>query len=257
MGFLFKALPEAVYAMAMQDGKADAALSGLSKLALQTVPLSLPQAVKPLTEAILGKSFYSGDIESIREKDVLATQRYRDNSTELAKTIGAVTGNVGLSPITIDYLIRGYTGGLGIALVQLANPILASDTKAEVAEPTTKISKQPFIGGLFQPVEGRGTLDEAYDRMKEIQQVKGTFNDMVEKGKRAEAMAFAQEYSDKLAAASVSGSVQKRLGELAKLERQIKSSPNLTTEQKDVRLAQLDKLKTATATQFLATTAQR
>jgi hypothetical protein len=257
MGFLFKALPEAVYAMAMQDNKADAALSGLSKLALQTIPLSLPQAVKPLTEAVLGKSFYSGDIESVREKDVLATQRYRDNSTELAKTIGAVTGNVGLSPITIDYLIRGYTGGLGIALVQLANPILAPGDKAEVAQPTTKISKQPFIGGLFQPVEGRGTLDEAYDRMKEIQQVKGTFNDMVEKGKRAEAMAFAQEYSEKLAAASVSGSVQKRLGELAKLERQIRSSPNLSTEQKDVRLAQLDKLKTATATQFLAVTAQR
>jgi hypothetical protein len=257
MGFLFKALPEAVYAMAMQDGKADAALSGLSKLALQTVPLSLPQAVKPLTEAILGKSFYSGDIESTREKDVLATQRYRDTSTELAKTIGSVTGNVGLSPITIDYLIRGYTGGLGIALVQLANPILAPGDKVEVAQPTTKISKQPFIGGLFQPVEGRGTLDEAYDRMNEIRQVKGTFNDLVEKGKRAEAMAFAQEYSDKLAAASISGSVQKRLGELAKLERQIKSSPNLSTEQKDVRLAQLDKLKTATATQFLATTAQR
>jgi hypothetical protein len=257
MGFLFKALPEAVYAMAMQDNKTDAALNGLSKLAMQTVPLALPQAVKPLTEAVLGKSFYSGDIESVREKDVRATQRYRDTSTELAKTIGAVTGNVGLSPITIDYLIRGYTGGLGIALVQLANPILAPGDKAEVAQPTTKISKQPFIGGLFQPVEGRGTLDEAYDRMKEIQQVKGTFNDMVEKGKRAEAMAFAQEYSDKLAAASISGSVQKRLGELAKLERQIKSSPNLTTEQKDVRLAQLDKLKTATATQFLATTAQR
>jgi len=257
MGFLFKALPEAVYAMAMQDGKADAALSGLSKLAMQTVPLALPQAVKPITEAILGKSFYSGDIESTREKDILATQRYRDSSTELAKTIGAVTGNVGLSPITIDYLIRGYTGGLGIALVQLANPILATGDKVEVAEPTTKISKTPFIGGLFQPVEGRGTLDEAYDRMKEIQQVKGTFNDMVAKGQRAEAMAFAQEYSDKLAAASISGSVQKQLGELAKLERQIKSSPTLTTEQKDARLAQLDKLKTATARQFLASTAQR
>jgi hypothetical protein len=257
MGFLFKALPEAVYAMAMQDGKTDAALSGLSKLAIQTVPLSLPQAVKPLTEAVLGKSFYSGDIESVREKDVLATQRYRDTSTELAKTIGAVTGNVGLSPITIDYLIRGYTGGLGIALVQLANPLLASDTKAEVAEPTAKISKAPFIGGLFQPVQGRGTLDEAYDRMKEIQQVKGTFNDMVEKGKRAEAMAFAQEYSEKLAAASVSGAVQKRLGDLAKLERQIKASPNLTTEQKDAQLERLDKAKLAMAKQFLAVSAQR
>lgn len=257
MGFLFKALPEAVYNMAMQDDKADAAVKGLMRLASQTVPLSLPQAVKPITEAVLGKSFYSGDIESTREKDVLATQRYRDSSTELAKTIGAVTGNVGISPITIDYLIRGYTGGLGIALVQLANPILAPSDKPEVAEPTTKISKTPFIGGLFQPVEGRGTLDEAYDRMKEIRQVKGTFNDLVEKGKRAEAMAFAQEYADKLAAMSISGSVQKQLGELAKLERQIKSSPSLTTEQKDARLAQLDKLKTATARQFLAVTAQR
>jgi hypothetical protein len=257
MGFLFKALPEAVYNMAMQDDKADAAVKGLGRLALQTVPLSLPQAVKPITEAILGKSFYSGDIESVREKDVLATQRYRDTSTELAKTIGSVTGNIGLSPITIDYLIRGYTGGLGIALIQLANPILAPGDKPEVAEPTTKISKTPFIGGLFQPVQGRGTLDEAYDRMKEIRQVKGTFNDFVEKGKRAEAMAFAQEYSDKLASASISGTVQKQLGELAKLERQIKAAPNLTTEQKDARLAQLDKAKTALARQFLAVTAQR
>lgn len=257
MGFLFKALPEAVYNMATQDDKAGAAVSGLSKLALQTVPLSLPQAVKPLTEAVLGKSFYSGDIESTREKNVLATQRYRDNSTEVAKTIGAVTGNVGISPITIDYLIRGYTGGLGVALVQLANPLLASDTKADVAQPTTKISKTPFIGGLFQPVEGRGTLDEAYDRMKEIQQVKGTFNDLVEKGKRAEAMAFAQEYSEKLAAASISGSVQKRLGELAALERQVKASPSLSTEQKDAQLERLDKLKVALATQLLTVSNQR
>jgi hypothetical protein len=257
MGFLFKALPEAVYNMAMQDDKADAAIKGLGRLAAQTVPLSLPQAVKPLTEAVLGKSFYSGDIESSREKDVLATDRYRDTTTELSKMIGAVTGKAGVSPITLDYLIRGYTGGLGIALVQLANPLLAPDTKAEVAEPTTKASKTPFIGGLFQPVQGRGTLDEAYDRMTEIRQVKGTFNDLVNKGKRAEAMAFAQEYSDKLAAASLSGSMQKQLGELAALERQIKAAPNMTTEQKDAQLERLDKAKTALARQFLAVTAQR
>lgn len=254
MGFLFKALPEAVWNMTMQDGKASEAAKGLGKLAMQTVPLSLPQGIKPLTEVVLGKSFYSGDIESTREKDVLATQRYRDSSTELAKTVGAVTGNVGLSPIKIDYLIRGYTGGLGIALVQLANPLLAPDTKADIAQPTTKASKTPFIGGLFQPVEGRGTLDEAYDRMIEIQQIKGTYNNMIEKGQKAEALAFAQEYSDKLAVMSLSGSVQKRLGELAKLERQVKASPTLTTEQKDDRLEQLDKAKLALARQFLAVT---
>jgi hypothetical protein len=257
MGFLFKALPEAVFNVAMQDDKAEKALKGLSKLAMQTVPLSLPQGVKPITEAILGKSFYGGDIESAREKEMLPTERYRDSTTEVAKAIGAITGQAGVSPIMIDYLIRGYTSGLGIALIQLANPLLASDAKAEVAQPSTKISKTPFIGGLFQPVEGRGTLDEAYDRMQEIRQTKGTFNKLIEEGRRAEAQAFAQEYSTKLAAISVSGSVQKRLGELAKIERQIKASPNMSTEEKDARLAQLDKTKVALARQFLAATDQR
>lgn len=254
MGFLFKALPEAVYNMAAQDEKSEKAMKGLFRLAQQTNPFSLPQAVKPLTEVVLGKSFYGGDIESLREKEQLATDRYRESTTEVAKLIGSVTGMVGLSPISVDYLIRGYTGGLGIALIQMANPLLASDTKRSIAEPSMKPSKAPFIGGLFQPVEGRGTLDEAYDRMLEIRQVKGTYNKLVEEGKRAEAMAFAQEYSNKLAAMSLSGSVQKQLGEMAKMERQIRAAPGMTTEQKDARLAQIDKAKMAIARQFLAVT---
>lgn len=254
MGFLFKALPEAVWNVAVQDDQASKAAKGIGALAMQTIPFSLPQAIKPVTEAVLGKSFYGGDIESQREKEMLATERYRDSTTEIAKMIGAVTGNVGVSPIMIDHLIRGYTSGLGVAIVQLANPILASDTRAEVQQPTTKISKQPFIGGLFQPVEGRGTLDEAYDRMQEIRQTKGTYNKLIEEGKRAEAQAFAQEYSTKLAAMSTSGSVQKRLGELAKVERQIKAHPTMTTAEKDAKLEQIDKAKIALARQFLAAT---
>ena len=77
-----------------------------------------------------------------------------------------------------------------------------------MAEPTTKASKLPFIGGLFQPVEGRGTLDAAYERMQEVQQATGTFKRLVESGKRAEAMEFLEEYRNKIAAISVSGAVQ-------------------------------------------------
>jgi hypothetical protein len=115
-----------------------------------------------------------------------------------------------------------------------------------------KASKTPFIGGLFQPVEGRGTLDEAYDRMTEIQQTKGTYNQMVEKGNRAEARAFAQEHANELGMASTSGAVQKYLGEIAKQERMVRASPSLTTEQKDERLAKLDKMKTDYARKFIA-----
>jgi hypothetical protein len=243
LGYIFKALPEAIYNMAVGDEKASNAMAGIGKLFAQSNPFGLPQAIKPATEVILGKSFYSGDIESARDKQVLPTERYRDNTSELSKMIGSVTGEVGLSPVKLDYLIRGYFGSLGVALAQIANPVLASTPEKEVAKPTTKVSQMPVIGSLFQPIEGRGPVDEAYAKMEEIKQAKGTFTRLVEQGKQAEARAFAQQYSTELAMASTSGAVYKRLGELAKQERAIKASANMDTPQKDEALKRIAEAK--------------
>jgi len=252
LGYLFKALPEAVYNMAFSDEKASKSMEGMARLLALSNPFALPQAVKPLTEAVLGKSFYSGDIESEREKKtMMATERYRESTTEVSKLLGQVTGKVGVSPITLDYLMRGYTGPLGIAVVQLANPLLNTEAEAAIAKPSTKASKIPFIGGLFQPVEGRGTLDAAYAEMQEIQQIKGTYNRLVGEGRRAEANSFAQEYATKLGMASTSGFVQKQLGEFATQERRVIAHPTMSQEEKDKRLEQLDKAKMTYARRFL------
>lgn len=251
LGYLFKALPEAIFNKMASDDKGKDLTSGMGKLLMQSNPFSLPQAVKPLTEVVLGKSFFAGDIESAREQRMLPTERYRETTTEIAKLIGGITGDAGLTPIKIDYLIRGYTGGLGIALVQLANPVLAS--KADnVQEPSTKPSKLPFIGGLFQPVEGRATLDGAYERMKEVEQVKGSLAKLVEDGRMADARLFAQEYSTQLAFSETSGSLQKQLGELAKLRRQVRAAPNMSTERKDEVLARIDAAEQRLAAPFIA-----
>lgn len=253
LGYLFKALPEALYHATKGDTESKQAMDGMQKLLMQTIPFTLPQAVKPLTEVILGKSFYSGDIESAREQRLMGSERYRDNTTGVARLIGSVTGDTGLSPIKIDYLIRGYTGGLGIAITQLANPVVnVVLPKEEVPEPTTKASKLPFIGGLFQPVEGRGTLDMAYARMKDINQVNDTYKQMIQDGRGADARALAQNYSTELALASTSGAIFKQLGDLASMERQIRKAPNLTTEQKDERLKALDAQKERLARSFLS-----
>jgi hypothetical protein len=251
LGYAFKALPEALFNKLMSDDKGKDLTTGMGKLLMQSNPFALPQAVKPLTEVVLGKSFFAGDIESAREQRMLPTERYRETTTEIAKLIGGATGDLGLTPIKVDYLIRGYTGGLGIALVQLANPLLAS--KADnVQEPTTKPSKMPFIGGLFQPVEGRATLDGAYERMKDIEQAKGSLNKLIEDGRMADAKLFAQEYADRLAFAETSGALQKQLGELAKLRRQVRAAPNMSTERKDEILARIDSAEQRIAAPFIA-----
>lgn len=256
LGYLFKSLPEAVFNLAAGDEKAKVAIGGMLTLIDQSNPFQLPAAIKPVTEVALGKSFFGGDIESAREKKILPSERVRDTTTEAAKLMAQLTGNEeirkltgreGVSAISLDYLIRGYTGSLGIALVQLANPLLNMEMSSDVAKPTKPLSKQPFIGGLFQPVQGRGTLDEAYNQMEYVQQVKGTFDDMVAKGKTAEARSFIQDHIGEMSLVSISGAVQKQLGELAKQERMIRASPTLSTERKDELLEKLDQIKTKIA----------
>ena len=254
MGYLFKSLPEAVFNMAAEDERASDVTKGMGKLVALSNPFSLPQAVKPLTEVVLGKSFFGGDIESQREqKTMLPTLRSRDTTSEFAKAVGSITGDAGLTPIKMDYLIRGYTGSLGVALVSLANPLLNTEAKADREEPTMKTSKMPFIGGLFQPVEGRGTLDAAYERMLEIQQAKGTYDELLQAGKKEEAKDFAEEYGNRIGAASVSGSVQQKLGQYATLRRNVLAS-NKTTEEKDALLEKIDAAQVKMARQFLMVT---
>jgi hypothetical protein len=254
LGYLFKAIPEAVVDYAFNDESASKALGGIGKLLWMSNPLSLPQAVKPLTEVVLGKSFYSGDIESPREEQLTADRRMRENTTELSKLIGSVTGEVGVSPIKLDYLVRGYTGTMGIAVMSLMNPLLKEPAPGgkEVQEPSRPMSKNILIGGLFQPNDGRGILDEAYKQMKEVQKVQATYKDYTNRGDAAGAKEFANKYADKLALASVSGRAYATLGKWAALERKIKSSPTLTTEQKDVQLKRLRNAQNEYAAKLLS-----
>jgi hypothetical protein len=248
IGFLFKALPEAMVNTAFGDEKAKPALSALWRTLGQSVPLDIPQALKPALEVRLGSSLFSGDIESPHEKEILPQYRYRTNSTELAKMLGGVGG---LSPIQIDYLIRGYTGGVGMAITQMANVFLRAPEAENVAKPTTKLSEVPLIGALFQTSEGRGALDATYNLIEEIQQYKGAYNKLIQDGKTEEAIKFANENASVLAASSMAGYMKKTLGEMAKQARIIKASPQMTTEQKDAALENLYVSQLALSRNFL------
>jgi hypothetical protein len=250
VGFLFKALPEAMVNMAAGDEKAGPALEAIGRLLSQSQPISAPQALKPAIEVALGASFYSGPIESPHEKEILPQYRYRTNTTEISKMFGGVAG---LSPIELDYLIRGYTGGVGMAIAQMANVFLRAPEAANIERPTTKLSEVPLFGALFQTSEGRGALDATYKLIEEIQQTKGAFNKLIQDGRREEAVQFANENASVLAASSAAGYMKKTLGEMSKQVRMIKSSPQMTTEQKDAALENLYINQLALSRNFLKT----
>jgi hypothetical protein len=243
LGYIFKSLPEAlVNTMASEEGGKEA-LQALKQIAINTIPggssYGIPAAAKPLIEVGLGRSFFTGrDIESMQEQQREPGERFRDGTSEVAKAIGQ-TFNV--SPIKLEYLLRGYTGSLGVALVQSLNFLTPAPEGSEKA--LKRLSELPVVGTVFQPMDAGGIIDAAYARVNEIRQAQETHENMITTGRTADAQAYLERKADELALASVAGDFRKRMGDVTKAERAIRDAPSLSAQEKRERLNELRQVK--------------
>lgn len=250
LGYLFKSIPEMVYNTAFGDMKAGEAAKALGSLAFQTVPIGLPQAIKPALEVVTNYSLFTdAPIESAREQGLQAKYRTRDNTSALAAALGTEF----LSPVQIDYLIRGYTGGLGAALLGLTNAPMRLLSSQETPDlPTKRASEMPFVGALFQPADGRAAVDDAYETIQSWQQAHNTLQALVKQGKQAEARQFAQEFGKQVALNATGGAFRQQMGELAQVRRAVVASTTLTPEQKRAQVDQIRQLEIAMARKIRA-----
>jgi hypothetical protein len=244
IGYIFKALPEALYnSMVNQHGEEEAvkAFGGILK---QLIPggssYGIPQALRPAIEAGLGKSFYTGrDILSAHEKLLLPEDQFRDNTSEVAKTIGKAAG---VSPVALDQLVQGYTGAMGLAFVQAVGLGL---TKREGPEAAVKrLSDMPVVGSAFQPNDAGAIISRVYDRMNEFKKVQNSVDDLFNRGYKAEAMDLLNKRGNEYAAAEVSDYYITTMRDLTQYENAIKAAPNVPPEQKRGQLDEIRKIKT-------------
>jgi hypothetical protein len=243
IGYLFKALPEAVYnSMVNEHGKEEAvkAFGGILK---QLIPggssYGIPQAMRPAIEAGLGKSFYTGrDILSAHEKQLLPEDQFRENTSEVAKSVGRAAG---ISPIILDQLVQGYTGAMGLAFVQAVGTGI---TKREGPEAAVKrLSDMPVIGSAFQPNDAGAIISRVYDRMLEFKKVEKSVDDLFERGHKAEAMDLLNTRGNEYAMAEVADYYTSTIRELTSYENAIRAS-NMSPEEKRAQLTKLRQMKT-------------
>jgi hypothetical protein len=251
VGLLFMGLPQAIVDVAMGNATGKEAAKAIGKLILNSAPGVVPAAPKPIIEAFYGETTF-GPIESAREKLLEAGVRFRPGTTELAKTLGSVTGEVGISPLMIEHFVRGYTGGLGVALMSTLNPLLRDPAEGE--KMPVGASRQPFIGGLFQPSEGRFLIERAYGRMEDVISAQQTYKDYVNRGQQDRALAYAKENAALIVGAPMAGAFRQRMGELFDMERKIIANPKLSGEEKEARVQQLKDMQNRMALQFYAAT---
>jgi len=244
-GLIFKAIPEAIVMSLKNDEEAAKAWKGISGLLAQSVPGDIPTFIKPGIELTANYSFFTDDaIISRREQQFMPAEQYRENTSEFAKFLG---GMANVSPIGIEYLIRGHFGSLGVAGMQALN-ILAVDP-SPVPKPEGRASTLPIVGALFQPKDANGAIEAFYDVAERMEKAEATFNKMVNEGRAADAKAFAQEYSRDIALSDAAQSVKKEMGELAAMRRLVLESPLSSAEKRaridDIRKAQIALTKAA------------
>jgi hypothetical protein len=208
----------------------------------QTIPggssYLIPQALKPALEALaFEKSLYTGrSIESAKEQMMQPGFRYRENTTALAREVGELTG---FSPIKMEFLISGYFGTMGMALLAA----LSAPFGKEGPESATKrASDMPVVGTLFQPNDASGIIDATYERMKQIDQVKETYEGLIQNGRIADANKYLTENASEMALASVAGSFKQIMGDITKYEREVRAS-SLSPEEKRQKLDDARQMK--------------
>jgi hypothetical protein len=244
-------VPQALVDSMAGDTKAMEAIKGIGKLLLNSAPGVIPAAGKPLYELYLGQTPF-GPIESEREKKLMATDRYRAGTTEVSKALGSFTGHIGISPLVLDHLVRGYTGPLGVSLLSTLNPLLRSKTEGEAMP--LGMAKQPFIGGMFQTSEGRFLIDRAYARMDEIVQAQQTYKDMINRGQLDRAQAFAKENTNLIMGERAAGSFRQQMGKLFAEERRLVGDSRLPGAEKEKRVQRIKDLENMYAQQFYSIT---
>jgi hypothetical protein len=243
-GYVFKALPEAVYGMAFKDEKLSNVVKFYRQAAMNSIPVGIPQAIKPAIEAYTGTSFYTGQgIESAREKSMLPGFRERNNTTEASKLIASIAPEY-LSPVMLDYMARAYGGGLTVAMASVLNPFLAPTS--DIVAPEKTSSQLPLIGGFFQPNDAPGVINAAYEISNRAQQAGKTFNDLVNSGQKEKATALLNKFKSEIVMQEAAGSFVREMGELSALERLLSrgnvpgmSASDKTAKLKEVRAAKI------------------
>jgi hypothetical protein len=122
-----KVLAEHTYHLITENGMTDGAKfrASLASLLANSVlsPTVVPQAVKPITEAVLNYDFFQQKpLVGIYQAKKDLSRQFEDSTSEFSKVLGKTEL---ISPIVADHVIRGMFGSFGGLFLQVTNPLIA------------------------------------------------------------------------------------------------------------------------------------
>ena len=192
VGLLFKTLPERIIDAYNGETTARDLQQSAKRAIFGTLGVQPPQAITPILEAYMNYDMYTGrPVTPVFIDSTLDPQLQELASTsEVAKNMAKV---LGISPIKLDHLMKGYGGTIGTAVLGFADQALRSNTLQGDNRSVlsgTDTSQKPILRRFFGSEFGGGAKEDFYEIWDYIKRTENTVKSLKEDGRMEELESF-------------------------------------------------------------------
>jgi len=230
VGVLFKTIPERLAAYAFGNDTGQDLRDSLFRNAVSTFAFNpIPQTIKPLVEAGFDiNTFTWRPIISEGMKDVDPQYQVGPGTSSVAKGIAGV---LGLSPMKVDHVIKGYTGTMGMYAVDTLDMVM--DQFGDSPRATKRFEQLPVIKRFALDPEARGNVTEYYKLKDSVDSVVRTMNFLEKQGESEEYVDYLKKNQGTFAFKDYIRDTEKTMKELRQMKSAVQISKMSGDEKRD------------------------
>jgi hypothetical protein len=169
----FKVIPERIMALTFGTDTAKDFTDSMTRQLTSTLMFNpIPQTALPFVEVVTNHSFFTGrDIIGQGMQDIAPEFQVGPGTSLLSQKIGSA---VGMSPMKLDHLIKGFTGTIGMYGVDIIDSVL--DLNSNSPKVSKRFEQLPVIKRFALDPEARGAVTAYYDLKNSVDETTRTIN---------------------------------------------------------------------------------
>jgi hypothetical protein len=233
VGTLFKTVPERILAYYFGTDTGEDFKKAMWRAANGFIPMSpaayIPQTLKPLLEVMTNYSFFTQrEIVNSGLKDVDPEFQVGPGTSAMSQFVGKT---LGLSPMKVDHMLKGYTGTMGMYAIDMMDSVM--DQFGDSPKPSKRFEQMPVIKRFALDPEARGSVTNYYELKDSVDTAVRTMNLLERSAKPKEFAEYLQKNVGVLAVKDYVADLEKSMKDLRDMKRTIQGSPMKSDEKRD------------------------
>jgi hypothetical protein len=239
IGVMFKVIPERILEYSFGSDTGKDFLKSMERQVVSTFAFNLiPQTFLPYYEVKTNYSFFTQrPIITPGMENISPEYQVGPNTSKVA---GAMGQALNISPIKLDYLIQGYTGTMGMYVVNLLDAFF--DMNSEAPKASRRLEQMPVLRRFMVDPEARGSISAYYDLKNSVDEVVRTSNFLQRSMDFENYGKYMQENVQMLAVKDYINDLEKTMKEYREMKNLVRIS-NMDADSKRDTLSNIGKLE--------------